>query len=72
MPGDRSRALKYEAASFTVAATANRRMSFVGVDDQPSPLRGWIGGTGTVSFADVTVDLLRIDGRTVFLRVHPS
>jgi hypothetical protein len=41
------------------------------VDEQSAPLHGYISGTGNVEFADVTMELIRIDGKRALLRFRP-
>jgi hypothetical protein len=71
-PGD---VIRFEpqfiANEFQAESVSGNRFSFVVFDDQPSPLEGWIGGTGNADISDVHFDLVRLEGDRAFLRFRP-
>lgn len=64
-------AAKYEINKFTVERISGNKFHFKAYDDQPTPLSGYIGGTGNIRVADLQLDLLRIDGRHAIVRLQP-
>ncbi len=62
---------KFISETFTVDRITDDRVEFSATDDQPSPLRGWVGGTGTVETGDIHVDFDRPDDERVILKFSP-
>jgi hypothetical protein len=62
---------KFVTDTFTVENITDEKVEFSATDDQPSPLRGWVGGTGTVETGDIHVDFDRTDDGRVILKFSP-
>ncbi|MBG0854541.1 hypothetical protein I2W78_22520 [Streptomyces spinoverrucosus] len=62
---------KFISETFTVDRVTDEKVEFSATDDQPSPLRGWVGGTGTVETGDIHVDFDRPDDERVILKFSP-
>lgn len=62
---------KYVTDTFTVDGITDSRVEFSATDDQPSPLRGWVGGTGEIETGDIHVDFDRTDGGRIILKFSP-
>lgn len=62
---------KYVTDTFTVDGITDSRVEFSATDDQPSPLRGWVGGTGEVETGDIHVAFDRTDDGRIILKFSP-
>jgi hypothetical protein len=56
--------------TFTIDRITSERVDFSATDDQPAPLRGWVGGTGNIETGDIRVDFDRSAGR-IIVKVSP-
>lgn len=56
--------------TLTIERISKDRVEYSATDDQPSPLRGWLGGTGTIQTGDIRVDFDRVGAR-VIIKIRP-
>ena len=64
-------AAKYEAGTFTVVKISDGRVSFTMSNGEDPPGHGGLSGNTAVGFADVAIELVRVDGGHAILRVRP-
>lgn len=50
---------------------AGNKLYFTSFDNEPSPLRGWVGGTGNVETADIHVDITPFKSGSTILQFRP-
>lgn len=71
MAGDTIRfAPKFITNTLRIDSISKARVEYSATDDQPSPLRGWLGGTGHIQTGDIRVDFDRVGDR-VIIKITP-
>ncbi|GHH83818.1 hypothetical protein GCM10018793_46830 [Streptomyces sulfonofaciens] len=62
---------RFVTDTFTIERITDDRVDFSATDDQPAPLRGYVGGTGAVETGDIRVDFDRTQDGRIILEFSP-